>query len=341
MNKFIRDKNISQKIILLDGISGTGKTMFSPLLASYQHVQNPRFEYMIEYLSLSHHFGKITEDAASSLLNLLADTKCYDGIISRDVNFRPSDLSGVLSNGNFWRYFFQLFYNDGEQAHKKIKETRPALLFVTHQLLTCYNTLLHAFGDRLRVVEMVRHPVYLVDHWLTYIDLFGKSERDLSVWIEYEGMTLPWPTTGWEARFNSSNQYDKVIYLLEYLFRPIFKLAEKKDIRGQTLFFVPFEKFVLHPDDCLKELEVFLGLKKSSKIFRHLRKEKVPRKSINEGPKKSIYMRYGVSKEASSMNDAQEYDLRIEKIKGRSSKDAFIALENLSRKYEAQFGKWF
>ena len=62
MNKFIRDKSISKKIILLDGISGTGKTMFSPLLASYEHVQNPRFEYMIEYLSLSHHFGKIPVD---------------------------------------------------------------------------------------------------------------------------------------------------------------------------------------------------------------------------------------------------------------------------------------
>ncbi len=122
MNKFIRNKNIAQKIILLDGISGTGKTMFSPLLASYDQVQNPRFEYMIEYLSLSHHFGKITDDAAKSLLNLLVDTKCYDGVISRDVNFRPTDLSGVWSNGNFWKYLFQLFCRDGEEAYIKLKK---------------------------------------------------------------------------------------------------------------------------------------------------------------------------------------------------------------------------
>jgi hypothetical protein len=340
MNKFLRDKNIAQKIILLDGISGTGKTMFSPLLSSYEHVQNPRFEYMIEYLSLSHHFGKITDDAANSLLNLLADTKCYDGIISRDVNFRPSDLSGVWSNGNLWKYFLQLFCHDGEQAYTKLKKNNPALLFVTHQLLTCYNTLLQAFGDRLRVVEMVRHPVYLVEHWLTYIDLFGNSQRDLSIWIEYEGKTLPWLATGWESRFNSSNQYDKVIYLLDYLFSPIFEFADKNN-EGKTLFFVPFEKFVLYPDDYLKDLEDFLGLKASSKVFGHLKKQKVPRKSINEGPKKSIYMRYGISKEKSNIENSIDYDLRTENIKSRTSKDAFTVLENLSRRYEAQFGKWF
>lgn len=340
MNKFLRNKNIAQKIILLDGISGTGKTMFSPLLSSYDQVQNPRFEYMIEYLCLSHHFGKITDDAAFSLLNLLADNKCYDGIISRDVNFRPTDLSGVLSNGNFWKYIFQLFSSDGEQAYKKIKKNDPALLFVTHQLLTCYNTLLKAYGDRLRVVEMVRHPVYLVDHWISYIDLFGKSERDLSIWIEHQGMTLPWPATGWESQFISSDQYDKVIYLLEKLFRPIFEYSDiKKDNR--SIFFVPFEKFVMHPDNYLKDLEIFMGLKMNSKVIENLKKQKVPRKFINEGPKKNIYMRYGISKKISNTENEFDINMRIEKIKSLSSRDAFLALEKMSLKYEAQFGRWF
>ena len=69
---------------------------------------------MIEYLCISAQKSKISKDAPNSLLNLLADLKLYDGMISREVNFRPSDLSSVFNSSKGKTYLKQLFQQDGE-----------------------------------------------------------------------------------------------------------------------------------------------------------------------------------------------------------------------------------
>jgi hypothetical protein len=129
--KFTRNLNLCNQIIILDGLTGTGKTMFSPIINSFERVQNSRFEYMIEYLCISAKKGKLEKDAASSMLNLLADIKYYDGAISREVNFRPTDLSSVFSNPKALKYIKQLFLSDGEKAEIRIKKDNP-ILFLSH-----------------------------------------------------------------------------------------------------------------------------------------------------------------------------------------------------------------
>ena len=101
---FSRPIKFCKQIVILDGISGTGKTMFTPILSSFNRMQNARFEYMVEYLCISAQKSKITPDAAYTLLNLLADLKCYDGMISREVNFRPKDLSSVFKSTKVLKY---------------------------------------------------------------------------------------------------------------------------------------------------------------------------------------------------------------------------------------------
>jgi hypothetical protein len=55
---------------------------------------------MFEYLAISGALNKTDVDDSSSLLKLLVDIKFYDAGISREVYFRPSDVSSVFSNGN-------------------------------------------------------------------------------------------------------------------------------------------------------------------------------------------------------------------------------------------------
>ena len=63
---FSRPLNICNQIVILDGISGTGKTMFTPILSSFNRIQNARFEYMVEYLCITAQKTKITQDAAGN-----------------------------------------------------------------------------------------------------------------------------------------------------------------------------------------------------------------------------------------------------------------------------------
>jgi len=337
---FSRPISFCNQIVILDGISGTGKTMFTPIISSFNRVQNARFEYMVEYLCISAQKSKITSDAAHTLLNLLADLKCYDGMISREVNFRPGDLSSVFKSTKTLKYLKQLWMNDGQAIEARIQKENPILCLTTHQLLSCLSPAYEAYSGRLKVVETVRHPLYLLDHWVSYIEMFGNNSRDFTVWCEYEGKSIPWFAEGWEDEYLHATIYDRVIYTIEHLMKKVFNMAISKK-KADQLLFIPFEKFVLEPNTYIKELEKYISTERSSSTNKILKKQRVPRGNINAGPQKSIYQRYGVRKQDKSIPHNQDYEMRYNSAKQKSSTEAFDVIEKISKKYEEVFGLWF
>lgn len=336
--KFTRPLHLCEQVVILDGLTGTGKTMFSPLLSSFDRVQNARFEYMLEFLCIAAGNGKLAPDAASTMLNLLADIKCYDGVISREVNFRFTDLSSVFKSSRTWQYVRQLGMPDGASAGERIRRDKPILFFVTHQILSQVSAARAAFGDRLRVVQMVRHPLYLLDHWDSYIAMHGSSPRDFAMWIEHDGRSLPWFTAGWEEKYSSASQFDQVIYSIGQLMEQVFAAARTDDPK---VAFVPFESFVLSPEAHLVRMEQLLGTTRTSGTAKVLRSQRVPRPFINAGPQKSIYKRYGLQKHLKNISHEADYARRLDIAKQRSSADAFASLEATGKKYEDTFGRWF
>jgi hypothetical protein len=337
---FSRSLYFCPDIILLDGLTGTGKTMFTPLLSSYKRMQNARFEYMFEYLSISAKMSKIDSDATSSLLNLLADVKYYDGMLSREVNFRPSDLSSVFNSSKAVHYLKQLFMPDGQDVEKRLDTEEQILLLATHQLIGCLDILLKAFNNRLKVIEMVRHPLYILDHWESYIMMHGQNARDFTIWIEHNDHSLPWFANGFEDLYIKSKSYDRAVFSIESLIKDVFAIA-KGNLFNKYVMFIPFEKFVLAPEDYLNKLDSFIGSGPTRSTKKILNKQRVPRSSINAGPQKSIYKRYGLTKYDKNISHKEDYEFKIESAKMNCSKEAFDKIMDLSSQYENCFGRWF
>lgn len=337
---FSRKLNLSNQIVILDGLTGTGKTMFAPIINSFDRFQNSRFEYMIEYLCIAADKGKIEVDAASSILKLLSDIKYYDGSISREVNFRPNDLSSVFSGPKWGRYIKQLFMADGEKAGIRLKRENPILFFVTHQILSCIEPAFSAFGERLKVIQMVRHPLYLVDHWESYIMMHGNNPRDFTLWFDYEGHSIPWFAEGWEDRYINSTSFDRAVFSIEILMKNIF-MYFKNNKKYESVMFIPFEKFVLNPDNYIRDLEIFLCTSSNSMTKKILKRQYVPRFKINAGPQKNIYKRYAQIKNGKEISDQDEYYQKLDKIKDKCSVEAFEVLLSMNKEYENYFGLWF
>lgn len=337
---FTRPLSLCKQIIVLDGLTGTGKTMLSPLLSSFERVQNARFEYMFEYLCIAASKHKLSADAAASLLNLLADIKCYDGMISREVNFRPTDLSSVFNSSNSFKYLRQLLMADGASVGDRIERENPSLFLVTHQLLGCIQPAIDAFGNRLRVIEMVRHPLYLLDHWDSYISMHGTNPRDFTLWLNHNSQPVPWFAEGWESNYIQLPQFDKVIYSIASLMKHVFECYQRED-RESLVTYVPFEHFVLSPAPYLRRMEQALGSNATFSTQRILKSQRVPRRSINEGPQRSIYKRYALRKYKKDITHAQDYERLFAAAKTRSSGMAFCELEKIARSYEDTFGLWF
>lgn len=335
-----RNIQLCKQIIILDGLTGTGKTMFAPLINSFERVQNSRFEYMMEYLLITSKNEKVSEDASFSMLNLLADIKYYDGSISREVNFRPKDLSSVFAGSKWLKYIRQLFLPDGIEAGNRLKKEKPILFFVTHQILSCIEPAFIAFGERLKIVQMVRHPLYLVEHWESYIDMHGNNARDFTIWIDYQGTSLPWFAEGWEDKYINANSYEKSIYAIEHLFKKIFSYSFSNNYKT-SIFFIPFERFVLNPEDYIKKLEFFLNTVSTKSTRKILKRQNVPRISINAGPQKSIYKRYALKQHSKFETHEEDYNNRLENIKRKCSNETFELLLKLNKDYENHFGTWF
>ena len=335
MGKFIRHLHIAEKIIFVDGLWGTGKSILGPVLGSFRNVEKQRLEHIYEYLCTLYNFKKIDSDAAVTLMRLYADLALFNSMISREVNLRITDDSGLLNNPNSLAYIIRLFYKDGDVVLERIKHDKPIVQIMTHQVLPVIDLAFKAYGDRLRIVEMVRHPLYLIEHWFNYIERCGQDPREFTLWIDFNSNAIPWFARGWEEKYVQMKTMDKVIYSINWLTKRIdetYRRVSKKE--QEQILLIPFEKFVTDPWPYMEELERVIGSEMTASSQKVLKRQKCPRRSLNAG---RGHKHYGWKKEDKNTNDADDYKRRKKIVESRASSEAIELLKELSNDYEKKY----
>ena len=102
--KIIRNDHLAKKIVIVDGLPGCGKTMISPIVASFVRVELLNYAFEIEFICRLKELNKITGDATISLIKMFTDHKLYQTMMGRETNFRYSDISSVFNNPFPLRY---------------------------------------------------------------------------------------------------------------------------------------------------------------------------------------------------------------------------------------------
>ncbi len=337
-----RPTYIAQKIVFLDGLTGTGKTMMGPLLGSLRRVELGRLEHHYEYLCALDFLKKIDPDAAEYMMRMYADLAIYNTMISRETNFRLNDLSGIFKNPRTWEYVKRLFLKDGEVVIERIRGEQPILQIISHQALSIMNLAFRAFGSRLRVLQMVRHPLYLLEHWYSYIDRHGADPRDFTIWIDYQGKSLPWFALGWEDKYIKASSMDKVIYAIEWLTKQTNKMTESlSSLEKQQILTIPFEHFVLNPYPFLDSITKLLETEITSQTKVILKKQKCPRTLVGAGLSREIYKRYGWKKPPTGATEKDQLTEKLEFADRLASREAMSTLSALCKDYKNRYGLWF
>tara|TARA_Y100000588_G_scaffold395323_1_gene523390 strand:- start:24120 stop:25178 length:1059 start_codon:yes stop_codon:yes gene_type:complete len=333
-----RNTQLGEKVVFVDGISGTGKTMMGPILSTFHRVEVQRIEPIYQYACILEFLKRMSDDAAGCLIKMYIDRACYSAMIGRETNFRWKDISGVLSNPGGWRYLARLFMPDGDPVLARIEKERPILNITSEQILGTSAPLFSALGERLNVVEMVRNPLFLLQHWYSVIGRFGKDPRTFLIWILHKGEHLPWFAHGWEDKYLASNNMDRVIYLIEWFTRlaedALDRLDEKS--RNQVLV-VPFERFVVEPWPYLKKLEQLLGTEPKKSLPKTLKRERVPRKLTTAGKDMEIYRRYGWHSPAKGATEVEELQKRWDHAAKEATPEAMDVLARISKDYEDRY----
>lgn len=336
--QLVRQPHIAPRVVFVDGIPGCGKTMMAPIVSALDRVELLQYSYPVEYQCILRYLGKLDESAASTTIRMLTDLHLYHTVQSRETNFRWDDLSGVWSAPRPLRYFMRLFQAGDQAALERIAAERPILHLVTHFILTAGRPLFDALGDRLRIVEVVRHPLYMLKQQFMYMPRFGTDVRDFTLWFDHEGQAVPWFSLGWEQKFASSGPMDKAIYMIEKTGRMVDAVRRGlTEAQRAQVMIVPFERYVIDPWPFMTRMETFIGTQVTATTRRIMKKQRVPRRMYAEGINLDIYRLNGWEQPRPGSDEALEFSRRREFVAAHATPEAMRVLDRLCAEYEQRF----
>jgi hypothetical protein len=341
MYKTKRSLSLAKKIVFIDGLEGCGKTLFSTIISSLDRVEKLTYAYELEMFCSLYHINKIEKDAVLTLTRMLTDLVTYDSMMSREVNFRPTDLSSIFKSPFYFKYLKRMFLKGDAAVPERIDKENPITALTVHKLLINALPIFEALKDRVRYVEVVRHPLYMLIQQTINNETLIYTPRDFVIYVEYNNTEIPWYAIGWEEIFLNSKPIDKTIYYIYELNKLMNKNKDEINTKyPNQLITIPFEKFVLDPMPFMHEISTLISSKIVKETIKCLKNQNVPRTKIADGIPLEVYKRCGWVPSNENMTEKEELNLRRKyAIKQGVSDKALALLDEMSLEYENKYMK--
>ncbi len=267
-------------VILVDGLTRSGKSLLGPILASYSRVEIERLEPDVEWIADMHHLGKVETDAAVALLRLCVHRCFYEGMICRNTNFRFSDHSSIWQQPNRLRYFRRMFMDERLPFENRVTQEKPIYQTMVHHQMMNLRLFHEAFGNSLRMVEMIRDPIDLADSWIRKKkgELIGDDPLITMIFADVRGTKIPWYVAGRHEEYLAASPIDRVLMMIASKWHSsVQALAGFNAHERSRVFVMPLEHFVTHPEPYLAALEGFLGTTRTRHTPGALKAQRCPR----------------------------------------------------------------
>ena len=288
MDKYQLDKTIHlmrnncfpNDIVIVDGQGRSGKNLIAVLLSSMKSVGKMRLDSQIDYIPRYWALGKLTEDAAIVALRTEFDEKLYYDAISRDVNFRIDDYSGVFKQGRIWPYIKRLFIGAGSKTRDRIISDGRIFQEMTHDGIQFFDLYIKALGGRLKFIHVLRNPIHNIfeQNNRGLGGRIGLDPTELQLVFAYGDHSVPIMALGVEELWLKGNELERLTLMVNAMFRKnLISLKKFKTLYAGQIFILEFEQFVQEPTKFLRKIEHFVGQPFERQANRILRREKCPR----------------------------------------------------------------
>lgn len=332
----VREGNIANLVVYIDGLTGSGKSLITPIIGTFSRTRIGKVDHMNENLGALHQMGKLQDDAAQCLIKMSTDSGLYNLVTSKIIDVRNRNFSEVVDNVKF--AVSKILSPEKDWEIKQIRRENSIFAQNTNQALSTMSVFFQALKRRLRVVEMVRHPLYLVERWLGYIDRFGSDPRDFTIWFGHNQRALPWFAWGWEEKYLNAPSFDRVLYSISHLTKAANDFYETlPESQKNQILFVPFEKFVLQPLDYVERLANLMETKTSPATWKVLKDQNCPRLNIGDEPLRPFANYF---KNSVKTFETDPTVLR-QQIFEKASPEAWAEFELACQDYEKRYGRWY
>jgi len=155
-------------------------------------------------------------------------------------------------------------------------------------LLSVSDLLFDAYGKRLKLIEVVRHPVHLFNNVCSYIATFERA-REFTLSFEFNGEKIPWFARSWAQEFANSSIVDRALLSIARMQQSMLSSIDQIGSAGRPFLVLSFENVVLKPVEGLQQLEEFLNRNRTRRTKRVFKQQGLPRKNISAGKATSAF----------------------------------------------------
>lgn len=276
----VRPNRLAKEIVFADGIGSSGKGMLSHLIASFNRVEKQSNHSVIDYVSYIHWMGKMSDDAASAYLQTEVDAQLYHLMMSRDVNFRPKDSTGVLQNPRKWEYFKRLFSKEGDGVVERINKLSPILNEAPHDAMRSAKLFMDTFPNELKIVYIMRDPLELIIDWVRrgFGDRIGKDPREFQFSVVQDNNFVPMFMVGVQEDYFKLNEMERVVLIIRFCIQENLR-GYQSLTSGQKkmVYLLSFDDLAIDPFGKLSQIASFLGTTTSPLTRKSVKKERLPR----------------------------------------------------------------
>ncbi|MFH1979286.1 MAG: sulfotransferase domain-containing protein [Patescibacteria group bacterium] len=313
--KYGTPENIAKNLVFIDGLTRSGKTLFFAIIPSLRGMEHTKFFYLLEQILPALKFGNISPEYAKSLLRVHLNELIYNAHLSRNINFRYSDWTGIFSYHNPKLYFERLGQPDNEESKQEIlKELRKGNRinpFITHSLMSNLEHL-NKLSIDYKMVETYRHPIDNIHSWYKkgYGERFANDPTIFTLSIAHEKELLPWYCADFKEEWLSLNPMEKCTRVgLSLIYSSVEQL--KKASNPEGIHLTTYEKFLTEPQKELEKICSFLKTEPTEHTFALIKETLRP-----------------------EMLDKKKQDKKMEDFKTSINDDLMEELLKASKEYE-------
>jgi len=335
--KYSKDIQLSSELLIIDGLWGVGKTAVTELVSVFDSMESWKIDWTFDYLPRYYQSQSIDKDAAITLIRSLFDSLTYDICISRSVNFRYKDQTSIFRHPKKYQYLRRILERDGDEALKKIDKNRMIIPVLTH-MSTSENDFFHmAFGERCKIINCIRHPIFILEWYVDFWSKISLSPRNFVLMVRHNDKEVPFFAFGWEDEFLAANNLERAIKSISVLTKGYTDNLKKikKQHGDKSILELSFENVVTNTDEVLSIIADFIGRDINQKLYKKIkRRENFPRKSIYTG------QGYGLfdfkSKKLKEGNEKDFIQNKMEVLKSKIRPEYYLQLVKLVEDYETK-----
>ena len=336
--KLERPDYLDNKVLIVDGLIGGGKGLMSAIAGSLPRVEMWIHKGNIEQLCAIQHLGEITSSGSETLLKSWFDEYFYNLSISRDINFRMSDMSSILKDARPLRYLARLFKSCGPDTYQRVKSEEMVLNIMTHANTAYSEPIFNALGPRLVYVRLVRSPMtkYMINHMARWSKRWGEDPDGMIMHSLKSNPKdrVPFYMLGRESEFLKANSIEKAILLLDEWQHSGDEFIDNIAIKSEaTIIEIPFEKFVFEPQPYINKIAKALNTIPDKVTIKEMKKQKVPRQYLTAAPQNPNYERLGWKLNDKHNNIFDEFFATREIFKEKISSDILEMLDRNTNDY--------